>query len=539
MDEKINRRLTVILVISAITLFYAVNNYLWVHFNTIPPYNDEAHHLTNCWRFINLFSTFDLEWLRAYQPDSYPPFYYISSALIYFLFGKTLFGLLVQNLIFFVVLLFSIYAIGSKIDNWITGVIACVIFSLYPYVYGAERLVALDFALMSMSALSICLLLYTEAFSLLRMNALFVIFSCFSFLTEQPFVVYLLGPLAVTIRLYLRQKQESEKSETRWLIIRGITFVFFAAYLFLRSNDSFLFEVHFRDAHLFSKDNTVWGYLFYYIRILPQQLSWPALLVFILSIVFYSFTKPRHKLFICAWFFVPTIILTLAPLKYSSYSLPLLPVVAIISAWGIQRVRWTAVKTFVLTFLIVFGLALHYLLLYNVSTKLILDIRSQATSKKFTTMPPYHMDPLRENIHVPVNNNWSTLQEQVIQFLRENAPTNRKYANVGITDFTVQSTSECPWVDLTNWSSSFTENFHVLNEWGLRYAVTKNRLPFQVTGLSSIWKTIDWSSSPYVFFLASDELGKILKDAEKYYLLIKTIPFRDNSKIYIYKRNAT
>ncbi|MFA5090617.1 MAG: glycosyltransferase family 39 protein [Candidatus Omnitrophota bacterium] len=538
MDKKITRRLIVIVVISAITLFYVVNNYLWVHFNNIPPYNDGAHHLTNCWRFINLFSTFDLEWLRAYQQESYPPFYYISSALIYFLFGKTLFGLLAPNLIFFVVLLLSIYAIGSKIDNWITGIIACVLFSLYPHMYAVERIITIDFALISMSTLSICLLLYSEAFSVLKMNVLFIVSCCLGFLTKQSFVAYIFGPLVVTIWLYVWLKQKSEKAKILWLIIIGGAVIFLLAYLFFYFNSSVLLKIHFRDAYLYRKDNTVWGYLFYYFFILPQQIGWPALIVFISSIIFYLSTKPRYKLFMCAWFFVSNIILILTPLKLPIYSSPLLPVVAILSAWGIQRVRWAAVKIFVLTLLIMFSLALHYMLLYNVSTKLILNIRSQATSKRFYTTPPYGIAPVRENIHVPRHNNWIIAQEQVVQFLLENVPANSKSVNIGITDLSLQATSECPWGDLTHWSSSFTENFHVLNEWGLRYVITKNRLPFQVTALSSIWKTIDWSSSPYVFFLASDELGKIAEDAEKYYLLIKTIAFQDNSKIYIYKRKA-
>jgi hypothetical protein len=99
------------------------------------------------------------------------------------------------NAPFIFILLVSLYFAGKKLVNKNTGLLAACIVMMYPYVFNLSHVPLLDFPLTAMFSLSFCLLTYSEDFTKRFPSVMFGISCGLGMLTQQIFPLFIFPPL--------------------------------------------------------------------------------------------------------------------------------------------------------------------------------------------------------------------------------------------------------------------------------------------------------------------------------------------------------
>ncbi|MFH0984784.1 MAG: glycosyltransferase family 39 protein [Candidatus Omnitrophota bacterium] len=500
--------------------FYFLNNIAWLALNSVPPYNDSAHHLTN-YRVIlhSLDGSLSAQQMGDYKERFlYAPLYYFLPVLAALFFGDADYLYIPFNLLFYVILLVAVYASGKKLFGVREGITACLILSIYPYIYGSTRIFVIEGALCSLAALCVCFLLYSEELRKTRFTVAAALVCLLGMLTKQSFLIYVAGPLAFTIA-----KAAFRRDAFKKVILLVCVGVVLPAILSFNPGTITLFKNHFNDAQLYAPGNP-WTRAFYYVLLLPDQINMLSLVVFIAGLAGYVFTKTKDRAFVLVWLLTPLIILTCAPLKSSKYSLPLLAVIALISSGGLYAiVKKPVVRYACLSVILGFGVFVHYALLWDIR----LPVNPLTGKGMRLDLAPY-----LEYAHKPKNNHLDKVQGELFKVLRAACPSGGIH-HVGITGHDLY-----PNGLITPATFRFTDNFIVVNEWGMKSYILQHQLPLMVRTLKKI---PDYDASDGV--LQCDLLVTVLPLEEFYpeaclfYDLAATLVVpSDKSRIYVYSK---
>lgn len=363
--------------IGAISLLYLVNNFIWLRLNVYPYGPDEFSHLLIAQNFRNaivsgkadfLFGSFKLS-----AEAIWPPLFHFLSACLSFISVSQSISPLVINFVFLLILLFSVYSIGSLLYNRRVGIIAVVLVSLYPAVFRYSRFFGLDFAQMSVVCLSLYFLIRTQNFSNKRFSLLFGLSVGAGLLIKWSFILFISGPLfCVIAQAFILKKKDkavlflSAKnlflSGIIGLLLSLIWYVPGHAVIWMRLKMFLRTLIHHpAAAHSINKISVVfWAEKFTgYLRLLiNEQVSLLFFLIAVLALPF--FLKKRHKMFIFSWYIFPYLMLSLSFYQEGRFMLPAVPAVALISAAGLEGLSSLKPNLFLkhLFFAMLFGLGL-------------------------------------------------------------------------------------------------------------------------------------------------------------------------------------
>lgn len=354
-DKNIIYDKYVYFLIGAITVFYLINNYIWLSLNAYPHGPDEFSHLLIAQNFFNGIvsarAEFLVEYFRLSLNSIWPPLFHFTSAVLCCLTGFSSVSPLIINLIYLVILLFSVYSIGYKLYNKQVGILAIMLLSLYPMVFRYSRFFGLDFPQISVLCLSIYFLICTEFFLSKKFSILFGISLGAGLLIKSAFILFLAGPLVCIILQSVFLKGQKSK----YLYARGVNlflslavgaFISLSWYLPSYSATLIRLKTFFRTfAHhpsvgqAIDKTSAVFRIdkFFDYLRILVnEQISFLFFIILILALFFFL-KKRSYKLFLVCWYVVPCMILSLSFQKEGRFMLSALPAIALISAAGLQE----------------------------------------------------------------------------------------------------------------------------------------------------------------------------------------------------------
>jgi asparagine N-glycosylation enzyme membrane subunit Stt3 len=162
-------------ILGLVIFFYAVNNFIWLRLNNYPSGPDEFWHLLRGLKFSKalLSNPQEFLYLSVENASHWPPLFHMSSAIVAFFAGASYLSLVMTNIIYLAILLFSVYFIGLKLFDQNTGLLAAIITSAYPMVFISSRFFNPDFALLAMTCLSICFLIYSDYFRDRKFSVLF------------------------------------------------------------------------------------------------------------------------------------------------------------------------------------------------------------------------------------------------------------------------------------------------------------------------------------------------------------------------------
>ena len=227
--------------------------------------------------------------------------------------------ILVTNSLFLLILLFSIYGIGSVLYNQGIGLLSALFISTFPLIFGHSRIAMLDFSLTAMISLSIYLLLKTSGFQ----SILYSVFTGISFglsqLTKEAAIIFIFTPLIYYfIKSYIAVKKNKVILN---FMITVLLFVAIAAIVYLNPINQDIFKIYFgKICYIRGAPDPLYYFKNFKKIIGPYilVLSLPFLLSYLVNL------KNREKL-LFFWFFIPIILFSLSQNKALRFILPVLP----------------------------------------------------------------------------------------------------------------------------------------------------------------------------------------------------------------------
>ena len=390
LNELNKKQYLIRILLLGILLFHFLNNFLWLRIsnNIIQEGCDGMGHMIEAIRFqlavkeifhshslflekiAQVFSIF-----RTWPTQNWPPFIYFLSSLIepnYFSFFHVR---LYVNFIFYSLLILSTYFLGKKCFNWKIGLIAAFLVSFYPAIYAFSRQFGTDFPITSLTALCICLLVYSENFSKRTYCLLFGLSLGVATLVKLQIVFFLLAPLLYSIfKMLSKESKEKSKAFLNFFLSLSFAYLLFSLYWGIKLKSMFAnFYEHAFSLYPFYKGKIVptlgeatpifsLKNITFYLKGLLYHSSLYLFALFAFAfIIFFLNKNNKWRGFFFSSFAVPYFILTFISVKWVRYELPLLIFMAIISAWLVDNLKFRFFKIIILGMIIFYSTGIYFL----------------------------------------------------------------------------------------------------------------------------------------------------------------------------------
>ena len=158
---------------------------------------DPALHMTYSYIYFKLIASLDFSNI-IHVSNYYPPLFHLSSTPLY-IFGFSEDIAITTNILYYLILVFSVYSIGKHIWGREAGIISAILVSFYPALIKLQREYFIDLALTSIVALPIYLFIKSQNFKNLRYSILFGISFGLAELLKWNAFIFILPTVAVLL----------------------------------------------------------------------------------------------------------------------------------------------------------------------------------------------------------------------------------------------------------------------------------------------------------------------------------------------------
>ncbi len=377
----------------AFWLMLLINNYIWLNIDYCP-FTYDAHR-----QFI-----FSLKVFEEYQNLSiasvsniikmtqrHPPFVAAITAPFYFLFGIAQdTGTMINASIFLFILLIAVYLIGKRIMGPKAGLLSVFIVAMYPIIFNHMKTYTLDLPLTAMVALGMLFLLLSENFTKLRYSLLFGLSCGLGFLTKDGFPLYIIAPFIVSVIQGIRGQNidGNRRKILMWLGNSKRNLFFLLSIVFLISipyyiekhqlilaklglwhcGSYFTFyispgELPYSSLFLGPLFKRMKSLIWYFWGFINWQVSFFSVAIFIISLCFFIKLKFKDKWVLLSGL-LAFIFIAFTRGAYGEhmawigvrFTMPILPVIAIISAIGILSIPQRIPRVILISSIIIIGL---------------------------------------------------------------------------------------------------------------------------------------------------------------------------------------
>lgn len=347
--EKLFSFICLILVL----IFHLINNYIIISEDKLPLFGEEVAYFESSLgihKFItsNFFQR-DYKSLKSlYQKyldtgeGQRPPLFMLTMPLFFNFFGLTPDdSAAISNILYFVILMFSVYGIGKVLFNRNIGIFAAFIVSMFPAVFGMSRQILVDFALMSVVSLTLYLMLHTDNFRNRKYAVLFGLSIGIGFLTKMTYPIFVAAPVIYYWFISLRRSaidNSAYKNMKINLCISLFIGLLFASSWYLPNLFILLRRAVFCSTytHFFAEFKFLPWFIYqvsFYIRSLIDNCLFPIYFsLFFISLIFLLADFSKEKKFIFLWFLIPLLFFSISTNKNPRYILPILPAIGLIVA---------------------------------------------------------------------------------------------------------------------------------------------------------------------------------------------------------------
>jgi 4-amino-4-deoxy-L-arabinose transferase-like glycosyltransferase len=277
-------------------------------------------------------------------------------------------GIFVINSLFFIILLLSVYGIGSKLQNSPSGVLAAFILSMFTGVFAMSRVSMLDLPLAAMVSLSVYLMLLTKNFTNLKYSLLFGISVGLGMLIKVTYINFLL-PTAVfyifqSVVKNLRQNANGSIMARNLIICLSCSLLIGGSWYFpnLKGVMQRAHEVCYLSPQL--KQDGFGTVLSRYANWLFFDSVGPFFCVLSFVGVFLCLIKRQFAL-LFIWFLIPLSIFSLSPNYVPRFMLPLLPAMSLFIALGVATIRTSWIRKMLVMTIVVYGVSSFFLISYG------------------------------------------------------------------------------------------------------------------------------------------------------------------------------
>ncbi|MBI4846204.1 MAG: glycosyltransferase family 39 protein [Candidatus Omnitrophica bacterium] len=331
--------------------FHFFNNIAWLIKDPLATGKDSYAHLTSFLNFKQIISDgkthpfYDqnksLFYNLVFGVIDYPPFFNFFVFLLDFLFGHFYANAAIfTSTLAFLMLIFLVYKIGEVIEPK-TGLLAAFICSFYPMMYYISRHFNIEMTLAAVVCAAVLCLLKTEFFEKRGFSIGLGVMFGIGMLTKETFIVYLVGPLCVTIYFSFNKaerlfwKKRSVNLLLAFLCAFFISLIFYynkGVYANLFNRSQFIGAVN--NSNVFSFEQ-----LIYYPSSFRFTVGVFLSCVFCYALIFLSKIDRYIRGCLLSWIIFPILFLSLFVLKYAEYMIALLPALALVTAFGLLKLK--------------------------------------------------------------------------------------------------------------------------------------------------------------------------------------------------------
>lgn len=376
-----------VFILVAIWLLVIGNNFIWLRCSINYLTYDSHRYFLASLRLYEILNNLSLGAVPlGMDMLPYPPLVTAVTAVLYFLFGISQNNAVIINgAIFMGILIFSTYKIGVEISGKKTGVLAAFIISMYPVVFNQLKVYMLDIPLTAMVTLTIYFLFRCDSFRGIKYSVLLGISFGFGMLTKDSFFIFLLGPLSYVLIENILLKSLSKKYRISKIcffsVILSLAAILLISGFFYLNNSSIIL------GKAYSLYVTTWpvavpesGVFIYYLRamlwylwgFINWQVTFFFFLAFLAGAAFFVDAKFKDKDILVTWIFVSLILIVYfrgaigfnMEVTGVRYTLPVLPAVALITAFGIMRIPYKKIRFCSVCFIIIFGILQLFFISY-------------------------------------------------------------------------------------------------------------------------------------------------------------------------------
>lgn len=368
MKQKVNTRkwLTYYLLLLLLVSLYGINIYRLTAADSAPPMWDEAVHLRDSLVFHNVLSNpFQLS-LRIVsdivnQSDQYPlirPSWYYPplaptmTSFLYFIFGTSTKVAVMSNVIFLLILVFSVYGTGALIFNRKVGLLASALILLFPIILKNSVIYMLDLPLTAMVALGVFILLKSDCFKDTKFSTLSGFAFGLGMLTKWTYLFFVIGPLCyLMLKVFypgsshggvLKEPFDLRKSFKNIVLFALVSVVTFGPYYFPILPALIKETLKFSSGTLAHGPDSLLSFAsvsFYPVVLWNDMVNTFGFILFIVGIVLLSFSKNSYKNFLLIWILVPYFIFTFViHNKQPRYMMPWLVPISLVISFFINEI---------------------------------------------------------------------------------------------------------------------------------------------------------------------------------------------------------
>lgn len=385
----------------------AVSDIVWLSIETPPPSWDESLHLTKSLQYYDVIMSSNWATL-IHIDDYYPPLYHITPTLLYLLFGTSTDVSIFQNVLYFGILLISVYEIGKYFGGTQAGLIGAVLISLYPGIIGMRRFFVIDNGVIALTALSIYMLLLTDKFKNSKHVLYFGVIAGLAMLSKWTAVFFIIPPFLILCY------------EGFWKEKRKPSIAFYGMIIIAVGLCLTWYWTHFMDVYTkITWGNVYWGTMegdpdvfsidsfIFYLRsaLINSQVSFFFFLLFVVGLI-----KYRNQAILLSWIVIPYIIMTLMKNKNERYTMPSIAAIAVLSALWIASIKTKQTKAIVMSIILLVGVGQLVVLAVNpYFTPLMAGGTAIVSGQIYGTRPPmtdnWHTDDIADALANDIKRN--------------------------------------------------------------------------------------------------------------------------------------
>jgi 4-amino-4-deoxy-L-arabinose transferase-like glycosyltransferase len=188
--------------LALLIIFHLANNWLWRASNEVVFGMDRMFHQVTSLAYYDILAD-DVNPSTLFSAltwsDYYPPLVHLTVAAFYKLFGVSMDVAALSNSVYLVLFLLAVYGIGERLGGPWIGLLSAFVVSMFPIVFSMSRYLYVDFALTSLVAVNICLLLRSKRFERKGYALLYGLSLGLGMLTKWTFIAFAGVPLLMVL----------------------------------------------------------------------------------------------------------------------------------------------------------------------------------------------------------------------------------------------------------------------------------------------------------------------------------------------------
>jgi 4-amino-4-deoxy-L-arabinose transferase-like glycosyltransferase len=356
--------------LAALVLFLLVNNGIWLLNDTTPPSFDRSAHTIAALKYLRLIEApTRLSLTKLLTVTQYwPPLFHFCSVPFTLLLGFSVQAVAASNFLFLVIAVCSIYGIGRHLFDDAVGVGAAAATMFYPIVFALSRDVLVDFTLTSMVVLGVYLVIVSRGgLDPRRSVALGAALGC-AMLAKWTAVVFVAGPALLWFALHVTDRRQTTRSKIASVAVVAAVCAVVALPWYVTAIHQFAAGARVALGYDPAREGDpvrFWESVVYYWKTFPEVLIMRPMLPMTalglgLAVCAFGRASWRPLTLLLCWIVLPLLVFVLLPNKDGRFIVPLLPAVALLTAAGLQRMPWRALRLLAWACLLAIGLYQYY-----------------------------------------------------------------------------------------------------------------------------------------------------------------------------------